>query len=572
MRAPGDLIASIGRRLRALPTGVKVVAGVLAVAVLAVGSVLMYRTYDYVQHDNQFCLECHLMRDPFDAFAQSAHRGLGCKACHRPNIIDRSQMGLAQVIENPDSIRVHAHVPNEVCAECHIDGNPEEWVRVANTAGHRIHFESDDPVLEGLNCVECHSSGVHQFTPTDMTCGQAACHESVEIRLGEMADLTIHCATCHDFASPVEGEPGSPEVTASLRPQAEECLSCHQMRSMLADLPDDEPHNAECGACHNPHEQTTPRQAVQSCATGGCHSQPDTLTPYHRGLDPGVLEDCVVCHEAHEFRIHPQTGCLECHQDIHDDAARGVAGAVRKPAGVDGIRLASAGSLEWLALAAHEPSVATQDTLGFTHSRHREVECTACHSTERTHGALTVTSIRDCRSCHHTAPVATTCADCHSAQEVRGLAFRVRRTLDIRLGRLNRPTRALPFDHRPHTGVECTACHTEGLALSAATVQCSSCHEEHHRSEVTCMACHAVPREGAHDAEVHLGCAGSGCHSAAPASVNAVPRTRDFCLACHQDLTDHRPGRNCEACHSLPSPRSASAGGAAAVGLGAIHP
>ena len=152
MIRPGDLMGSVGRRLRGLPTGVKVVGGVVVAALLAVGSVLMYRTYDYVQHDNQFCLECHLMRDPFEAFAQSQHRGLGCKACHRPNIIERSQMGLAQVIENPDSIRVHAHVPNEVCAECHMEGDPEEWLRVANTAGHRIHFESEDSALAGLQC------------------------------------------------------------------------------------------------------------------------------------------------------------------------------------------------------------------------------------------------------------------------------------------------------------------------------------------------------------------------------------------------------------------------------------
>ncbi|HUG40769.1 MAG TPA: hypothetical protein VMM12_09795 [Longimicrobiales bacterium] len=551
----------------------KVVAGVLVVALLAVGSVLMYRTYDYVQHDNQFCLECHLMRDPFERFAGSAHRGLGCKACHRPNIVQRSQMGLAQVIENPDSIRVHAMVPNEVCAECHIEGDPEEWVRVANTAGHRIHFESDEPSLQGLNCVECHSSGVHQFTPTDQTCGQGGCHESVEIRLGEMADLTIHCATCHDFAAPARDAPGTAEAAAALRPEAAQCLSCHQMRSMLANLPPDEPHQAECGACHNPHEQTTPRQAVQSCASAGCHGRPDTLTSYHRGLDPGVLEDCLVCHSAHVFRIHPETGCLDCHGDIYDDArpARPVSGggpARLVPTGHPGtaaaraatgpVRLAAAGPLDRLARAAHAVD-GTQDTAAFRHAQHRGVECTACHSTTRTHGGLTVTSLADCRACHHTAPVATPCAGCHTPGEVARLSARVRRTLDIRIGRLNRPTRMLPFDHRPHVQLDCVQCHTQGLALSAAAVDCAACHREHHEPDRSCMACHAQPREGAHDAQVHLGCAGSGCHAAVPASVDAVPRTRDFCLACHQNLTEHRPGRNCENCHSLPQPRSAAA-------------
>ena len=582
----GNVFSAIGGRLRRLPTGGKVVLGVVLLAVLGVGSVLMYQTYDYVQHDNQFCLECHLMRDPFERFAQSAHRGLGCKACHRPNIVQRSQMGLAQVVEQPDSIRVHAHVPNAICAECHIEGDPEEWRRVSNTAGHRIHMESDDPALSGLKCVECHSSGVHQFTPTDQTCGQGGCHENTEIRLGRMGDLTIHCATCHDFATPVAEDIGGAELATSLRPEAEECLSCHQMRSMLSDFPEDEPHNAECGACHNPHEQETPRQAVQSCATGGCHAQPDTITPYHRGLEAGVLENCLSCHEAHDFRIHGEgQDCLSCHSDIYEDGPQrrvGVAhGARDDVAGRRPIRLASAdddAALAFLALARHAgpadegaagaagaadlvAAQAPQDSVGFWHAQHRGVECLSCHTMDRSHGALTVTSLQDCRACHHTEPVANSCTNCHARAEVRNVTARPTKRMDLRIGSLNRPTRQLPFSHANHLSFECTSCHQGGVELSAASVDCSSCHEQHHQADSQCMACHRTPADGAHDLQVHLGCAGSGCHEAAPQAVRDVPRTRNFCLACHQDLTDHRPGRNCADCHTLPRPRSAAAPG-----------
>ena len=581
----GSLLSSVTDRARALPTGAKVILGVAVVAVVGVASVMMYEAYDYVQHDNQFCLECHLMQDPFEAFAQSAHRGLGCKACHRPNIVQRSEMGLAQIVVNPDSIRVHAHVPNEICAECHIEGDPEEWRQIANTAGHRIHLESDDPALEGLNCVECHSSGVHQFTPTDQTCGQGGCHENVEIQLGAMADLTIHCATCHDFARPVSADAEGEVVETALRPEANECLSCHEMRSMLADFPEDEPHDAECGACHNPHEQAEPAEAVLSCATGGCHEAPADLTPFHRGLDSGVLNDCTSCHEAHDFRIHVdgQDDCLECHSDIYDDApGTGRISGIRAPAGHPPVgtamspepaprpvRLASAGAvpgeLARLALAAHpasapvQPLAPAQDTLAFWHSQHRGVECISCHTMEETHGGLAVTSQNDCRSCHHTEPVADNCMTCHAAGDVRRTTANVQRRLDIRIGSLNRPTRRLPFSHQVHEDLDCARCHTDGLALSAAAVACDDCHREHHRAEVQCMACHAVPASGAHDLQVHLGCAGSGCHEAVPTSVAQVPRTRDFCLVCHQDLTDHRPGRNCENCHTLPQPRAAQA-------------
>jgi nitrate/TMAO reductase-like tetraheme cytochrome c subunit len=567
-----SLLAAFGDRVRALPTGIHVVLGVALIAVVAVGSVFLYQTYDYVEHDNQFCLQCHLMRDPFERFARSAHRDLGCKACHRPNIIERSQMGLAQVIEQPDEIRVHAHVPNAVCAECHIDGDPERWRHIASTAGHRVHLESDDPALGGLQCVECHSTGVHEFAATDRTCGQAGCHETTTIQLGRMADITIHCASCHEFTAPVPESALPVEVASSMRPQAAECMSCHQMRLLLTDFPPDEPHDAVCGACHNPHTQETPRDAAQTCGSAGCHDRPADLTPFHRGLGIGVLEDCLVCHEAHDFRIpHGGMDCLACHSDIYRDAppaggsptagakpplpamARGEAGEARfvsaRHGGMGGV--SPRAPQEALLPAQRGPL--TRDTLGFWHAQHRGVECTACHSVRDRHGGVVVTSLRDCRSCHHTAPVATPCLQCHDRAAVRRLGVPVSRIMNIRTGSLDRPRRTLPFDHGVHLQYDCQRCHTEGLALSAAALDCAGCHQEHHQATVSCMACHPAPASGAHDLASHAGCAGSGCHDAAPAAVRAVPNTRDFCLACHQALVDHRPGRNCIACHALPA-------------------
>jgi nitrate/TMAO reductase-like tetraheme cytochrome c subunit len=563
-----SLLTSLGERLRVLPTGFKVVLAVALVAVVAVGSVLLYRTYEFVEHDNQFCLQCHLMRDPFERFARSAHRDLGCKACHRPNIFERSAMGLAQVIERPDEIRVHAHVPNEVCAECHIEGDPERWRHIAATAGHRVHLESDDPTLRGFQCVECHSTGVHEFAPTDRTCGQSGCHEATTIQLGQMADITIHCATCHEFTAPVPETALPVEVATSLRPTAQECMSCHQMRLLLTDFPPDEPHDAVCGACHNPHVQETPREAVQTCGVAGCHERPADLSPFHRGLGVGVLEDCSACHEAHVFRVpHGGMDCLACHADIYQDApAARTAATPRVGTGTDGAPaprngLVSARHAAMLPLQAaprQQPAVLTRDTLGFWHAQHRGVECLACHSVRDRHGGVTVTSLRDCRSCHHTAPVATPCIQCHDRASVRRLTSRVSRVMNIRVGQLDRPRRTLPFAHAEHLRYECQQCHTQGVALSAAGLDCATCHLEHHQPDISCMACHPAPRAGAHDLNAHLGCAGSGCHDAAPAPVRAVPRTRDFCLSCHQDLVDHRTGRNCVACHALPGATGAT--------------
>ena len=140
------------------------VTALLVIGGVAGAGVYSYRVYDYVQHDNDFCMSCHLMEDPYELFAESAHRGLGCKACHQPNMIDRSQMALTQIIENPEEISIHAEVPNERCTECHVEGDPERWRTIATSSGHRVHLESADSTLQGLRCVECHSSSVHQFS------------------------------------------------------------------------------------------------------------------------------------------------------------------------------------------------------------------------------------------------------------------------------------------------------------------------------------------------------------------------------------------------------------------------
>ena len=71
-------------------------------------------------------------------------------------------------------ISVHADVPNRTCAECHIEGDPERWRVIANSVGHRVHLESSE--LDGLQCVECHATSIHEFAPIDQTCAQSGCH------------------------------------------------------------------------------------------------------------------------------------------------------------------------------------------------------------------------------------------------------------------------------------------------------------------------------------------------------------------------------------------------------------
>lgn len=553
------------------PVLILTAVGLLGAGGVSAGGFYAYRAYDYVQHDNDFCMSCHLMAEPYEEFAQSAHRGLGCKACHQPTLVARSQMALAQVVENPDSLTAHAVVPNEACAACHIDGNPDNWAIVSQSAGHRVHLESADSSLQGLQCVQCHSSGVHEFAATDKTCGQSGCHEEVDITLGRMGDFTIHCAACHGFSQSIpttaDASADARAVRAALAPTENECLSCHVMRT-LVDMPDDEPHGQVCATCHNPHTQAEPVDAVSTCATVGCHTEVHELTPFHRGLDATALENCAECHSAHDWSTQADD-CLSCHQDIFDDGPAGSRGAAldRGPEGsVPASRpSASFASLsrpaEYLhtaavsvALPAQEPAASqrTPNTLGqatFRHANHRDVECSACHVSTESHGAITVTEIADCRSCHHAGEPAEDCTSCHSGPVLAGRGpFAVPQSLDFSV--VDQPVqRSLPFSHSDHAQPTCATCHQAGLTRPLDTGACASCHTEHHAVGATCMSCHEQPAASAHTVESHVTCGGSGCHD--NPAYSGLPRDRQGCLACHQDLVEHRPGQECAECHAL---------------------
>jgi hypothetical protein len=194
----------------------------------------------------------------------------------------------------------------------------------------------------------------------------------------------------------------------------------------------------------------------------------------------------------------------------------------------------------------------------FSHAQHRDVNCLQCHSMSDAHGTLRVTDARQCQECHHTQPLAATCTNCHREADFRGERLRMQLAFSPSVG--GAATREILFAHAQHGSVSCTSCHTTPVT-QAVTVGCTDCHEQHHRPENQCMACHTAPPRAAHTVLAHLGCSSSGCHSPLPAAIARVPRTRNFCLACHQELVDHERGANCADCHQLPPPRSAAAAG-----------
>jgi hypothetical protein len=310
------------------------------------------------------------------------------------------------------------------------------------------------------------------------------------------------------------------------------CLTSKEEHCLAEPMSREEPHGAVCATCHDLWAQPRLSDAAKTCASSGCHTDVESLTPFHQGLNRRVAENCIGCHPAHDVRI-PGGGanCNFCHEagGQHPVSARDGRRGVRRP---------------------------VSRAVTFEHVRHRSVECTDCHTTGVRHTELRVDRIQDCRSCHHTEQrVAKTCDGCHTNQQVR-FTRQVTRTLKIDLGSLVRPRRTLPFDHGQHLSLDCFACHPDGSAARRpAEANCSSCHEQHHRPTANCLTCHETPRDATHTREAHLGCGGVGCHENAALAIRDAPRTRSICVTCHTDRVTHEVGSNCSDCHQLPKPR-----------------
>jgi hypothetical protein len=530
-------------------------AGVAALA-LSGAATFSAASWNYTQHNNDFCIGCHVMGTAWNKFQRSEHKTLACHDCHQQSIFASMRQLYLWVAERPGDIPPHAKVPTAICQTCHNQSRPDSlWKHVINTAGHSVHLRSEDPKLKNVQCVTCHGAEVHHFVPIDKTCGQSGCHEATTIKLGKMAGQTsMHCTGCHNFTTEVAANISPDSAMKSLDPTGEKCFGCHQMKqrigSALAELdPATEPHKAACGACHNPHKQSGTKQAFASCATAACHARADTLTPFHRGLPSTVLANCGTCHKAHVWKVQ-STDCTACHRDL-DNPRRG-AGA-RKPSPHPVIKqMPTAEERPHGPFVADEIELPSQavDTTTFSHAKHKAVECKSCHNSDRTHGEVTIKQPAGCLACHHGSTQKAACTTCHRSLTTRDREVSV--TMSVWT---TARSRVLRFAHDRHARVDCKTCHTTPTAL-AAEKSCASCHGEHHGVASSCASCHpAIPTtEQPHHPRIatHAGCGGGGCHT--DAAVLSLPPTRNVCVACHREQVTHKSGGDCAACHLVSWP------------------
>lgn len=587
--------AWLSSRTRGVQLALAAVAMVLVAAIVGMGSA----TWNYTQHSNDFCTGCHVMNPAFQKFgnAENKHGALSCHACHQQSLGASARQLYLWVAERPERIGEHAKVPNRVCETCHVTGDTATWQRVAATAGHRVHLESDSSALKDVQCVSCHGVEVHRFRPVNETCGQSGCHEPSEtgIVLGKMATQTVrHCTSCHTFTADVPALATRDSARGTLVPGKQECLGCHEMRQVLADFDEGkDPHGGKCGTCHNPHVQKTPAAARASCTTAGCHAN-WREEPFHVGAShKAVGAQCLTCHAPHRARVDA-SDCVGCHTSVRERgtlrpplpfdtsrALRRMTTAAPRPApvtipvaqhsvmtgpapddafapesGDDGMQFEADGGPpddgDYSGVGLSRPPPAATDS--FPHARHAaKLACLTCHETGAGHGRLTFEPPRGCAICHHQAPAEARCTSCHRTEQ-----YASPKEVTVTVAVPGRQPHARPVDflHARHVSRKCVECHTTPVTLepSPAAVQCKDCHSEHHAAGRDCSSCHAnADPKSAHKTleTAHQRC--DACHTAT--TIARLTPTRSFCGTCHAaNVKDHYEQRECTVCHFLAEP------------------
>jgi hypothetical protein len=559
-------------------------------AVVAVGlaATAGYTSYHFVETDKRFCNGCHIFVGSGQRFVfadtgnytivprmEGKHDSISCHTCHPLKPMKEAVKLLFWMSGiRGKEIPEHARVPRKTCEGCHVQGAAKEtWQAIAATAGHRTHLESDSSALKGkVECLTCHARTAHRFQPADTTCVQKGCHltDDTQIKLGKMSGQSdLHCTVCHKFTKPVAALATRDSAAGALRPSIKQCLSCHNMETLLPDFPTaKDPHGGTCGMCHNPHSQSNKGETRKSCTDAACHGD-WRKDPFHTGAaHRKKAEQCTLCHDPHQSRVDA-SDCEGCHNAVRGRSS----GGVRPPLPFDTLKALHQ------SLAPEQPQPAEtperpskvkgdappgDDPPGralsaipslpsdtFAHPLHKKLACLTCHLS-RSGEKLTFEPPRGCQICHHQNPAKADCGECHTKDK---LPEAIAVPVSIKAAGKPARDRTVAFRHETHKDLKCAGCHSTVVSLSPAdsVLTCQGCHDKHHADGRDCASCHrtaTITEAHALPARPHVAC--DACH--ATAAIAALRPTRTFCLACHPPSVDHYAGRECSSCHLQAQP------------------
>jgi cytochrome c nitrite reductase small subunit len=140
------------------------VLSVLIGAALGTGAFTVHyaEAFSYLSNDPKACVNCHVMREPYDGWQKASHHAVAtCGDCHVPHetvpkYVVKAENGFWHskgftLQDFPEPIRlrpVSLRILNANCVDCHRD-------LVNDILGHSV------PGTDATGCVHCHASVGH---------------------------------------------------------------------------------------------------------------------------------------------------------------------------------------------------------------------------------------------------------------------------------------------------------------------------------------------------------------------------------------------------------------------------
>ena len=136
------------------------IAGIIIVAVIAVGGSLLWS-----YHDNpQFCATCHIMQPYLDSWEsppllanKHSDNNTSCLDCHPFDIMQSANEVFVYIMQNYETPLTERQFPKEWCFECHEHGSYEELVqRTQDYTVEDVNHNPHDPHIAGNEEYECY--------------------------------------------------------------------------------------------------------------------------------------------------------------------------------------------------------------------------------------------------------------------------------------------------------------------------------------------------------------------------------------------------------------------------------
>lgn len=391
-----------------------------------------------------------------DFALEGRHRGVNCRACHRPK--EKYRQARRECVACHRKQDAHQGKLGKKCENCHV-------ARGWRESGFDHDRKTDFPLRgrhDKVACVLCHPGNRFRKTPTRC----ADCHAVNDVHGGRYGRK---CQTCHveqgwkrirfrhdrDTDYPLRGRHARVACdachTGKLYGQKLEtrCVACHRSDDVHQGR-----NGKKCDACHSPQ------------GWGKSDFDHDRKTDFplkgrHRKL---------VCEACHRGRAGEEldTACIACHRDrdVHDGQM-----------GKDCARCHNAAS--WQEKVFFEHDITRFPLIGM----HAVAACEACHVTGRYRDAPL-----ECIKCHrdrdeHDGRFGPDCAKCHNPNSWANWLFDHKRQADFALEGAHGKIRCRACHRRARKAGErrskdCVRCHqADDVHRGAFGRQCDQCHD-----------------------------------------------------------------------------------------------